>query len=199
MTWFLFTEPWTLKEAVIAAINELKAAGNLSAYQITQLIRSKVNASEWAVTDCLASQPNNANITYWINHGDVRRIVNEMYSNNELDSLGFTGRSYNGDYQVYSFDNSNANALSQGVVLTPSNSTFTPTIATPLSDLTLRVDAYLKRHIDDVESPTLKKIQSALKTVGITCEQFAQIVNSLNYNVVPETIGNYSTYYVTAK
>lgn len=33
----------TLTEAVVAAINELKAAGKLSAYQVTQLIRQKTN------------------------------------------------------------------------------------------------------------------------------------------------------------
>jgi hypothetical protein len=81
----------TLTEAVIAAINELKSAGTLSAYQVTTLIRQKCNQDEWEVLDCVA-RPNSGAIKFWINHDDVRRAINELYANNELDTLGFVGR-----------------------------------------------------------------------------------------------------------
>ena len=186
----------TLKEAVVAAINEIKVNGTLSNYQVTQLIRNKTNQGEWEVLDSVA-RPNNANIKFWINRDDVRRIVNDMYANHELDALGFTGRVDNGKYLEYRFD-VNAPFAPTPTVGIPNVNTPTQT-STPLPVNTTvagQVQSFLQRHVDDVESPTLKRIQSAIKEKGVLCEDLKNVVVSLGYNVVPDKLGCPSTYYV---
>lgn len=172
----------TLTEAVVAAINELKAAGKLSAYQVTQLIRQKTNQDEWEVADCVA-RPNNANIKFWINHDDVRRIINEMYANNELDILGFTGRQYNGQFLEYSFD---VNAPVAAVVSVSSTTPPAPTVPVPTTNATLSGQRVLNC-IDALKNLggtiTLKRVQSALKVKGVTCKDLSQIVANLGYTV----------------
>ena len=191
----------TLKEAVLAAITELRNTGSLSAYQVTQFIREQTNNDKWEVTSCIA-RPNGQNIKFWINHDDVRREINELYANHELDSLGFVNRNYNGTYLVYEFDTTNLPVVANGATPIP-NAPSTPNTVisstAPTTDVNDAVAQYLKNHIDYVEAPTLKKIQSAVKVNGVTCEQFAKIVENLGYNVVSGTVGFYSTYYVTTK
>ena len=172
----------TLMEAVVAAINELKSAGTLSAYQVTTLIRQKCNQDEWEVSDCV-SRPNNANIKFWINHDDVRRAINELYANNELDALGFTGRNFNGTYLEYSFDT--AQSL---VPTTPTTPSANPTMNVPtavLSNPTVasKVNEYLTRNLLANSNVTLKQVQSAIKVNGVTCEQLYDIVEVLGYTL----------------
>lgn len=188
----------TLTEAVVAAINELKVAGKLSAHQVTQLIRQKTNQDEWEVNDCVA-RPNNANIKFWINHDDVRRVVNEMYANNELDALGFTGRQYNGQFLEYTFNVINVSVPTTG--FTAASTTITPTVPVPTTNSTLSGQRILNC-IDALKNLggtiTLKRVQSALKVKGVTCKDLSQIVANLGYTVQAGPIADdyYSEYTV---
>jgi hypothetical protein len=189
----------TIKDAVIAAIETLRSSGSFSAHQVSQLIRTQCNTDQWEVLDCVA-RPNNQNIKFWINHDDVRRTINEMYANCELDNLGFIDRNFNGQFNEYRFDTSS-------VVTTTGTTTPAPTataiVGTPISTLTnstvnQRVDNYIKNQKSMGNVPTMKEIQSAVKTNGITCQDFYNIVVALGYNVKCGNggINSYSKHYV---
>lgn len=178
-----------LTEAVVAAINELKSAGSLSAYQVTTLIRQKTNQDEWAVTGCEARQ-NQANIKFWINHDDVRRTINDLYANNELDALGFTGRQFNGTYMEYSFDvNATAPtpvpvAPNLGTVITTAAQN---TLLTPSAPFVSPVQiANCVTALRDLGGDiTLKRVQSALKVKGVTCQSLYNTLVAGGYSLTP--------------
>jgi hypothetical protein len=178
-----------LTEAVIAAINELKAADTLSAHQITQLIRQKTNQDEWVVVGSEA-RPNQQNIKYWINHDDVRRILNELYANNELDALGFTGRQFNGTYMEYTFGSTPLDA-SGDVAGTAGCSTgqVNPVQSTPVPATVSTTSQRLDECIESLKliggDVTLKRVQSALKTKGLTCDSLYKILTITGYTVNP--------------
>jgi hypothetical protein len=197
----------TLKEAVIAAILEQTAANGavLSLHQITVFIRERTNTGEWEVLDCVA-RPNNQNIKFWINHDEVRRIVNDMYANQELDALGFTDRSYNGTYMEYSFGCAPTQpASSTATATTTANAVQSTTVLPPVvtqtsgvavtADVVSKVDSYIKNQKSIQNTPTIKQVQSAVKVKGITCEDFYKVVMNLGYNVVAGSdFNNHSTH-----
>ena len=173
----------TLKEAVVASINSLKSNGTLSAYQITQHIRQATNDGLMEILGCVA-KPNNANIKYWINHDDVRRIVNDMYASAELDALGFGSRNYNGNYLEYTFtsdSSSDTDDTNQTSVSTQTPTKVTTPPAVGLSVVESKVKNFLVEHYD--ENPTMKRIQSAIKIHGVTCNDLTNIVKGLGYHV----------------
>jgi hypothetical protein len=180
----------TLTEAVVQAVNELKATGKFSAHDVTNTVRESVNAGEYALPG-LEARPGTAGgtIKYWVDHEAVKTVIDTLLDNGELANLGLAnvedptpGR----PYRLFNF----------GTAPAP---TVTPTAnATPVDDadtqgpVALRIQAYL----DKVGTATLKQIQSALKTNGVTCEDFYNLVTALGYKVETGTTGKFSTYYV---
>jgi hypothetical protein len=203
----------TLTEAVIAAINQIKYRGVISAHNVTTAIRINCNNNEWAIPSCTA-RPNAQGIQYWINHDDVRRVIRDLYVSRELDTLGFIGRVNNGTFFEYSFSNNNDTVVD--VPVTPMEEARilvdVPVPATPVqiqsdtSDLDdcitihRRVNAFISKYASSYTSfpITMKRIQSALKIPNITCAMYSFICRDLGYQVYA---GNkdycYSTYFVT--
>jgi hypothetical protein len=192
-----------LTEAVVAAITEIKSAGSLSAHQVTTLIRQKTNQDEWAVAGSEA-RPNQQNIKYWINHDDVRRALNELYANNELDALGFTGRQFNGSYMEYSFD-VNAPTPTPVPTVTPTTNVPVRSVVTALQSRTIPSGMLGQRILNTVDNLrnlggniTLKRVQSALKENGITCECIYDYLIAHSFTVRPGPLADdfYSQYVV---
>jgi hypothetical protein len=181
-----------LEDAVVTAVTELKTKGLFSAYDLTTFIRNQANSGKFDLPG-LEARPNNQNIKFWINHEDVKSILNELLTNGALDTLGFTGRTFNGTYLEYHFE---VNAPAVRVVVNPTQITSVPSNSVPSvsGDLDARVSAYLDSNLKRGLT-TLKQIQSALKMNGVFCSDLYQSVQRLGYTVVGSN-GNYSTYVV---
>ena len=168
----------TLTEAVIAAINQIKYRGIISAHNITTTIRTNCNNNEWDIPSCVA-RPNALGIKYWINHDDVRRVIADLYVNRTLDTLGFVGRVFNGTFFEYSF-------ISNSAPIIDVEADTDSIIDTTLSDYSYNVVDNIKSYLwnkadDDAGFVTMKQIQSALKVNGLKCSQIYTICNTLGY------------------
>ena len=174
-----------LEEAVATAVNELKSKGMFSAYDITTFIRNKSNAGEIDLPG-LEARPNNQNIKFWINHEDVKSLLNELFASGELENLGLTDRTFNGTYLEYRFDNNTVTvSVTPPTVASVTNANNVgnnwgaPSPVKPIS-IEARIYDYLSNNLRP-SLTTLKDIQSALKTNGVTC---ADIYNYLtNYHL----------------
>lgn len=189
-----------LEEAVLVAVKELKGRGKFSAYDVTTFIRKEANDGKFELPG-LEAKSNGQGIKYWVNHNDVRSLVDELLNRGELKNLGLINVDFNGTFRVFEFDNSiqaQAQSLFSPGTANPPALTFAPnslaaSMASPSvkappavspSTLVGRVDNYLKRHL--FENPTLKQVQSAVKVNGITCEQFKDIVKNLGYRLTAD-------------
>lgn len=181
------TPQLTLKEAVVEAVTELKNKGAFSAYDVTSAVRAGANGGEFALPGLEAKQ-NNSNIKYWVNHEDVKQVVDGLLNDGTLATLGLTNVNYNGSFRVFEFASSVAQS-SPATSSTPASTTANPT----QSPLAQRIQTYLS----NVGSATLKQVQSALKVNGVTCKDLAAIVAGLGYSVNPGTTDCYSTYTVS--
>lgn len=173
----------TLTEAVVQAVNELKANGSFSAHDVTTTIRDSVNAGEYALPG-LEARPGTAGgtIKYWVDHEAVKTVIDTLLNNGELANLGLTNVDYSGAYRVFEFGKA------------------TPAAPTPTANATADADTQgpiaqrIKAYLDKVGTATLKQVQSALKTNGVTCEDFYNLITALGINVEPGTPGKFSTY-----
>jgi hypothetical protein len=183
------TPQLTLKEAVVNAVNELKVSkGNFSAHDVTTAIREAANSGEIALPGLEATQPNSTNIKYWVNHSDVKAIVDDLLNDGTLANLGMVNVNYNGGFRVFEFSTPVPSADDHDGAPAP---TPAPNAANPTqSPLAQRIDAYLSK----AGTATLKQIQSALKVNGITCKDLSGIVAGLGYTVTPGTTDCFSTY-----
>jgi hypothetical protein len=70
-----------------------------------------------------------------------------------------------------------------------------PVTSTEVSD---KVNNYIRRNHWNNGDISLKQIQSAIKVNGVTCEDLYHIVNGLNYKVTPGPVSDsyYSQYVV---
>jgi hypothetical protein len=182
------TPALTIGEAVIEAVNELKVKGSFSAHDVTSTVREAVNAGEFILPGFEAT-PNQSGIKYWINHEDVKAALDSLLNDGTLNNLGLVDVSFNGSYRVFNFTDTTTVNTVNGVT-TAANTTAPDDVDSPLQ---ARVKAYLNK----VGSATLKQVQSAVKVNGITCKDFAEIVENLGYNVSVGTDGCFSTYVVS--
>jgi hypothetical protein len=175
----------TLTEAVVQAVNELKANGKFSAHDVTNTVRESVNAGEYALPG-LEARPGTAGgtIKYWVDHEAVKTVIDTLINNGEMANLGLTNVDYSGAYRVFEFGNAVAAPAA------PTTPTANATPANTQGALAQRVQAYLAK----VGTATLKQVQSALKTNGVTCEDFYNLITALGINVEPGTTGKFSTY-----
>ncbi len=176
----------TLTEAVVQAVNELKANGKFSAHDVTNTIRESVNAGEYALPG-LEARPGTAGgtIKYWVEHEAVKTAIDALITNGEMRNLGMTDVDYSGDYRLFIFGNATATPVAP---VTPA--------ATGNADADTQgpIAGRIKAYLDKVGTATLKQVQSALKTNGVTCEDFYNLITALGINVEPGTPGKFSTY-----
>ena len=176
----------TLREAVIQEATVLKNKGAFSAYDATTAVRAAANAGEYALPG-LEAKPNNNGIKYWVNHEDVKEVVETLLNDGTLANLGLTNVNYNGSFRVFEFANSVVSTSAPSVPT--SNAASNPT----QSPVAQRIKAYLS----NAGSATLRQIQSTLKVNGLTCKDLAAVVAGLGYTVSPGTADCYSTYKVS--
>ena len=181
------TPQLTLTEAVTQAVNELKTSkGAFSAYDVTTAVRAAANGGEYALPG-LEARGNQSGITYWVDHANVKTIVDTLLNDGTLANLGLTNVNYNGSFRVFEFATTSATPSSSPSV--PVSNTITNPTRSPVAQ---RIDNYLS----NVGSATLRQIQSTLKVNGLTCKDLASIVAGLGYAVSPGTTDCYSTYTV---
>ena len=186
----------TLREAVVQAVNELKGNGSMSAHDVTNTIRESVNAGEYALPGYEArANTAGGTIKYWVDHEAVKTVIDDLLADGELRNLGLTNvNNTNQPYRVFEF----ATPTDPVDAATPAPApTVTNAAAIAAQDtqgvLAQRVKAYLDKQDGAV---TLKQVQGALKTTGVTCEDFYNLITALGYDVEPGTEDKYSTYTV---
>lgn len=183
----------TLREAVVESVNEiLKTTQSFSFYDITKLVRDKVNSGEIAIPGNEAIQPNPSNIKYWVNHEDVKSVIDTLLNDGTLNNMGLKNVCVNGTFRVFEFDSpvtpqSTDNNI---VVITPSSSSDDDATNSPL-------EVRIKSYLSNVGTATLKQVQSAMKVNGVTCKDFADIVKNLGFTLTPGTPDKFSTYIVS--
>lgn len=180
----------TLTEAVVNAVNELKSKGSFSAYDVTTAVRAAANGGEIALPG-MEAKANQSGIAFWVNHEDVKRVIDTLLNNGELANLGLSNVNYNGSFRVFEFATATAPAATATTAAVTTDTDTDPADAD--SPLATRVEAYLSK----VGGATLKQVQSALKVNGVTCKDFADIVKNLGYSLTAGTDGCYSTYTVS--
>ena len=182
----------TLREAVVQAVNELKGTvtHGFSAHDVTNTIRESVNAGEYALPGFEAVPPAaDGTIKYWVNHEQVKTVIDELLADGELRNLGLTNVA----------DPTNARPYRLFEFGTATPAPVAPTTPTANANVTqgalaTRVQAYLNRREGVVT--TLRQVQSALKTNGVTCEDLYNLITALGINVEPGTADAFSTYTV---
>jgi hypothetical protein len=185
----------TLKEAVVDAVNSLKVNGSFSAHDITNSVRAGANGGEFALPG-LEAKPNNSNIAYWINHEDVKAVLETLLNDGTLNNLGLSNVNYNGTFRIFEFANVVAPATAPATPTAPAPTT-PPPAANAAAPTVSPVEAHVKAYIEKSGAGvTMKQIQSALKVNGITCKDLADMVDKLGFEVVPGTLNCFSTYTV---
>jgi hypothetical protein len=151
----------TLQTAVMLTINELLKLGSFSAFEVTSIIRLRVDNEYGLFTDIdgVYIDFNDDDITdphTAIEHKAVKQIVAELYENGLFQAT----KSY-GKHDGKSF-----------IIYTPVDTvqTTTTTYTPPTNPYIDRIDNYLRNH----GTATIKQIQSALKINGLTCEEIAK-------------------------
>ena len=193
---------FSLKDAVIRGVNELKSKGNLSIHDVTLAVRAAANGGEIALPG-LEAQPNNSGIKYWIDHNDVKQVVEGLEADGTLSSLGLKEVDYTGPYRVYKFDYFTDDAASTDPVtpvaptIPPDPDPATATVTSNPTDgpVKARIRSYVNNAMGTV---TVKQIQSALKIRGYLCEDLVDTLREMGYIVRPGTKEDYfSTYTVS--
>lgn len=182
----------TLKEAVLAQIENLIPDGSFTVRDVINAVRAAANAGTIKLPG-LEARPNDNGITYWVDHKDVARVVETLKNEGTLKNLGMTDTNFDGDGWVFHFDI--PDWLSDET--TPDEAIPAPAaIVTPNADPTQSpVEAKIVAYLNKVGSATLRQIQSALKINGITCKNLATMVADLGFTVYPgANVGCFSTY-----
>lgn len=178
----------TLAEAVLDTVNELKVRGSFSAHDVTAAIRADANAGDIALPGHEA-RGNGAGIKYWVEHDEVKSIVEGLLNDGTLATLGLTNVTFNGTFRVFEFGPVAAPAtVGTAVAFAPTNAA-----TAAVSPVLQRIQTYLGNNPGTV---TLKQIQSAVKVNGLSCKDFYDILTGAGYIVNTGTADKFSTYTV---
>ena len=192
------TPQYTLKEAVIEAVNTLKSNGSFSAHDITAAVREAVNEGEYALPGLENPNPS-ANVKYLVNHEDVKSVLNLLENDGTLANAGLTNVDYSGSFRVYQFDTAPAVDSTDTDPAAPAESVDSDddsdvSVVDSDSPVAKRIAAYLDNHGG---SATIRQIHSSLKINGLTSKDLVALVDDLGYTVVAGTEGAFSTYTVS--
>jgi hypothetical protein len=164
----------TLQTAVILAVNELLACGSFSAYEVTVVIRNRVD-NDYTISDI--TEKSDSFVAYTIvPHGRVRDIVVELFDNDLFQATKSYGNIGGVSYTIY-------NAVDSATPVAQPTTQVAPQV-TPVSvdPIFAKIEAYLAAN----GAATIKKIQSALKINGLLCEDIAKLIptdRAINLNV----------------
>lgn len=169
-----------LATAVLTIVREFHSSGKeFSAHSVTSRLREEVNNKRLCVTDVGALDG-----VSQILHPQVKELVHELFDN---DLLPLERREGPG-YLIYYSDAAQAPAPARSVTKTvpaTPQAKASATVSTNVNTESL-ILSYVNRKITKQELPTLKSVQSALKSVPVTTEQVAKICLSNGFKVAPQ-------------
>ena len=185
------TPQYTLKDAVLDAVNQLKSNGSLTAYDVTKEVRESANNGDYALPGLEA--PVGSSYKYNVSHESVKSVINSLLNDGTLTLLGLTNVDYTGQYRTFNFSTADdgGNTATNGDVDGTDNDSTSDVV-----DTDGPVAQRIKTYLSNVGSATLKQVQSALKVNGLTCKDLATTLDELGYTVTEGTPGCYSTYTV---
>lgn len=178
---------YTLKEAVVEAVNSRKSSGSFSAHDITETVRKAANDGDYALPGLESAV--GSSFKYDVKHDAVKDVLATLLNDGSLANLGLTNVNYSGGFRVFEF--SAPATAGTGVVVDQTDDADVDASASPVAK---RIAAY----IGHVGSATIRQIHSTLKINGLTSKELYDIVVSLGYDVTEGTAGAYSTYTVEA-
>ena len=177
---------YTLKEAVLDAINTLKSKGTFSAHDVTAQVRQSVNDGEYTLPGLEAAA--GSAFAYNVSHDSVKEVIDSVLNDGTLANLGLTNVNYDGAYRTFEFSTTTATA--------------TATVDTADADadesdspVAKRIAAYIDNQGGET---TIRNLQRALHVNGLTSKDLVELLEKLNYTVNVGNEGFYSTYTVEA-
>jgi len=175
---------YTLKEAVLDAVNTLKSKGTFSAHDVTTQVRQSVNDGEYILPGLEAAA--GSAFAYNVSHESIKEVIDSVLNDGTLANLGLTNVNYDGAYRTFEFSTATvaADATVDDSDVDESD-----------SPVAKRIAAYLDNHGGEA---TIRQIHSALKINGLTSKDLVELTEKLGYTVTAGTDGAYSTYTVEA-
>lgn len=191
----------SLRDAVLSQIQEfINNQTPFSRYDITTALRNRCNNGELEIPE-VATQ--GSNVKYMIMKNDVDRMFDDIYQNPSAYGIPSLRSTFKPGfaYRIFEVDSSVAPStpatpstpyVSSGYVSTPIGSPPPPTsaqVSPPATDSEIRrrIQTYLTRCAAGGNTPSLKKIQSAIKrgnkSTGLSCNDIRNIATSLGYTV----------------
>jgi DNA-dependent RNA polymerase auxiliary subunit epsilon len=176
------TSVYTLKEAVLDAINTLKE-NVFSDHDVTAQVRKSVNDDEYTLPGLEAAA--GSAFAYNVSHDSVKEVIDSVLNDGTLANLGLTNVNYDGAYRTFEFSTT-----------TTTQNTATDTDADESdSPVSKRIAAYIDKQGGET---TVRNLQRALHINGLTSKDLVELLEKLNYTVNVENEGFYSTYTVEA-
>lgn len=188
-----------LQTAVIKAINEFAfAKKSFSAYNVTKLIREKVNAGEWEIWDDAAQD-----YTKFIGHDAVRSFVHDLYNEGTLKNFGITHREDNGTFKTYIFGADGDAYVDDADEIVSDEVVDSAPVVAPVeldpvdaptavcSNLDSTTKSKIEKYLDNASNlgliVSMKQIQSAIKVNGVTCQDIYDYIDELGYAIDGES------------
>lgn len=177
---------YTLKDAVLDAVNTLKSSGGFSAHDVTKAVREAANEGEYVLPGLEAAA--GSSFKYNVKHESVKEVLDTLQTDGTLVNMGLTGVTYAADgYRVFEFaDEAEVDVADADVADTSED----------VVDSDGPVARRIKAYVDKNSPVTIRQIQSTLKVAGLTSDELVTMAEDLGYEVVPGTVGCFSTYLV---
>ncbi len=177
--------PYTLKEAVLDAINTLKSKGTFSAHDVTAQVRKSANDNEYTLPGLEA--PAGSAFKYNVAHDSVKEVIDSVLNDGTLANLGLTNVNYDGAYRTFEF------AKTDAVVADVADVADADAVDTD-SPVAKRIAAYLANRGET----TVRDLHRALHINGLTSKALVELLETLGYTVNEGNSGFFSTYTVEA-
>jgi len=185
------TKPvYTLKDAVIDAINVLKVSGNFSAHDVTKAVRESANEGDYNLPGLEA--PAGSSFKYNVRHSSIKEVLDSMLADGSLKNLGLLNVSYDGNYRIFEFAAQSTTAAT-GVGSSAVASNNDADGADSDSPVAKRIAGYISRQGGQT---TVRNLQRALHINGLTSKDLVELLEKLNYTVTVGTQDAFSTYSV---
>ena len=180
---------YTLKEAVLDAINTLKE-NVFSAHDVTAQVRQSVNDGEYTLPGLEA--PAGSAFKYNVSHDSVKEVIDSLLNDGTLANLGLTNVNYAGAYRTFEFDTTAASTDGDGGTVASDADADADDTDSPVAK---RIAAYIDNQGGET---TVRNLQRALHVNGLTSKDLVELLEKLSYTVNVGNEGFYSTYTVEA-
>ena len=183
---------YTLKEAVVDAVNTLKSNGSFTAHDVTSQIRQSVNDGEYILPGL--ETPAGSAFAYNVKHDSVKEVIDSLLNDGTLQNLGLTNVNYADAYRTFEFDTTAASTDDDGGTVTSDADADAGADDTD-SPVAKRIAAYIDNQGGET---TVRNLQRALHVNGLTSKDLVELLEKLSYTVNVGNEGFYSTYTVEA-